>query len=156
MEFLSLSRRRSSARNVPGGEERVETNVFEGYPVSRKKIKTTGLHNFALFVFPLTCNHNSAFERQRGIIKFSILFLLNRVGVYCTHFLWIDQRNLSTPPPPHFALLFTKTNAKWPKWKQNCPKYFYFFKRFWRELVGCIKYDNSILWPSLEISCEML
>ena len=87
MEFLSLSRRRSSARNVPGGEERVETDVFEGYPVSRKKIKTTGLHNFALFVFPLTCNHNSAFERQRGIIKFSILFLLNRVGVYCTHFL---------------------------------------------------------------------
>ena len=31
MEFLSLSRRRSSARNVPGGEERGETNVFAGY-----------------------------------------------------------------------------------------------------------------------------
>ena len=31
MEFLSLSRRRSSARNVPGGEERGETDVFAGY-----------------------------------------------------------------------------------------------------------------------------
>ena len=31
MEFLPLSRRRSSARNVPGGEERGETDVFAGY-----------------------------------------------------------------------------------------------------------------------------
>ena len=31
MEFLSLSRRSSSARNVPGGEERGETDVFAGY-----------------------------------------------------------------------------------------------------------------------------
>ena len=30
MEFLSLSRRRSSARNVPSGEERGETDVFAG------------------------------------------------------------------------------------------------------------------------------
>ena len=31
MEFLSLSRKRSSARNVPRGEERGETDVFAGY-----------------------------------------------------------------------------------------------------------------------------
>ena len=31
MEFLWLSRRRSSARNVPSGEERLETAVFTGY-----------------------------------------------------------------------------------------------------------------------------
>ena len=31
MEFLLLSRRRSSARNVPSGEERGETDVFAGY-----------------------------------------------------------------------------------------------------------------------------
>ena len=31
MEFLSLSRRCSSARNVPSGEERGETDVFAGY-----------------------------------------------------------------------------------------------------------------------------
>ena len=31
MEFLSLSRRRSSARNVPIDEERGETDVFAGY-----------------------------------------------------------------------------------------------------------------------------
>ena len=30
MEFRSLSRRRSSARNVPSGEERGETDVFAG------------------------------------------------------------------------------------------------------------------------------
>ena len=30
MQFLSLSRRRSSARNVPSGEERGETDVFAG------------------------------------------------------------------------------------------------------------------------------
>ena len=31
MEFLTLSRRRSSSRNVPSGEERGETDVFAGY-----------------------------------------------------------------------------------------------------------------------------
>ena len=31
MEFLPLSRRRSSARNVPSGEERGEMDVFAGY-----------------------------------------------------------------------------------------------------------------------------
>ena len=31
VEFLQLSRRRSSSRNVPGGEERGETDVFAGY-----------------------------------------------------------------------------------------------------------------------------
>ena len=33
MEFLPPSRRRSSARNVPSGEERRETDVFAGYLV---------------------------------------------------------------------------------------------------------------------------
>ena len=31
MEFLSLSRRRSSVQNVPCGEKRGETDVFAGY-----------------------------------------------------------------------------------------------------------------------------
>ena len=31
MEFLSLSRRRSSTQNVPSGEEQGETDVFAGY-----------------------------------------------------------------------------------------------------------------------------
>ena len=31
MEFLLLSRRHSSVRNVPSGEERGETDVFAGY-----------------------------------------------------------------------------------------------------------------------------
>ena len=35
MEFLSLSRRRSSARNVPSGEERGETDVSAGYHLCR-------------------------------------------------------------------------------------------------------------------------
>ena len=34
MEFLSLSRRRSSARNVPSGEERGETDVSAGYELN--------------------------------------------------------------------------------------------------------------------------
>jgi len=34
MEFLSQSRRRSSTRNVPGGEERGETDVFAGYRIA--------------------------------------------------------------------------------------------------------------------------
>ena len=29
--IMSLSRRRSSSRNVPSGEERGETDIFEGY-----------------------------------------------------------------------------------------------------------------------------
>ena len=34
MEFLPLSRRRSSAQNVPSDEERGETDVFAGYKAS--------------------------------------------------------------------------------------------------------------------------
>ena len=33
MEFLSLSRRRSSARNIPSVKERGETDVFAGYTI---------------------------------------------------------------------------------------------------------------------------
>ena len=40
MEFLSLSRRRSSARNVPSGEERGEADVFAGYGL----LNTSELH----------------------------------------------------------------------------------------------------------------
>ena len=38
MEFLSLSRRRSSVRNVPSGEERGETDVFAGYRSTQREI----------------------------------------------------------------------------------------------------------------------
>ena len=41
MEFLSLSRRRSSARNVPSGEERGETDASAGYN-KLCKIRDTG------------------------------------------------------------------------------------------------------------------
>ena len=41
MEFLQLSRRRSCSRNVPGGEERGETDVFAGY--SKNKIDNNKL-----------------------------------------------------------------------------------------------------------------
>ena len=37
MEFLPLSRRRSSSRNVPGGEERGETDVFAGYNLAKNE-----------------------------------------------------------------------------------------------------------------------
>ena len=37
MEFMSLSHRRSSWRNVPSGEERVETAVFAGYVFLKNK-----------------------------------------------------------------------------------------------------------------------
>ena len=38
MEFLLLSRRRSSARNVPSGEERGETDVFAGYNIDDDRL----------------------------------------------------------------------------------------------------------------------
>ena len=38
MEFLSLSHRRSSVRNVPSGEERGETDVFAGYRSTQREI----------------------------------------------------------------------------------------------------------------------
>ena len=41
MEFLTLSRRRSSARNVPSGEERGETDASAGYN-KLCKIRDTG------------------------------------------------------------------------------------------------------------------
>ena len=41
MEFLSLSRRRSSVRNVPSGEERGETDASAGYN-KLCKIRDTG------------------------------------------------------------------------------------------------------------------
>ena len=59
MEFLSLSRRRSSARNVPIGEERGETDVFAGYklPVKYKVGGEANSYGFLvvsfLFSFPM-------------------------------------------------------------------------------------------------------
>ena len=48
MEFLSLSRRRPSWRNVPCGEERVETAVFAGYGfLKNKNLKSNDV--FALY-----------------------------------------------------------------------------------------------------------
>ena len=41
MEFLSLSCRRFSARNIPSGEERGETDVFTGYFSTNCKASTT-------------------------------------------------------------------------------------------------------------------
>ena len=43
MEFLSLSCRRFSARNIPSGEERGETDVFTGYFSTNCKASTTYL-----------------------------------------------------------------------------------------------------------------
>ena len=45
MEFLSLSRRRSSARNVPSSEERGETDLFVGYLPGTKADLATELQN---------------------------------------------------------------------------------------------------------------
>ena len=39
MEFLSLSRRRSSSRNVPSGEERGDTAAFVGYDDENNNVK---------------------------------------------------------------------------------------------------------------------
>ena len=52
MEFLPLSRRRSSVRNVPSGEERGEKDVFAGYfsrfyPRVDKK-PTISLQNYSI------------------------------------------------------------------------------------------------------------
>ena len=41
MEFLSLSRRCSSARNVPSGEERGEMDVFAGYKPPTMNVVST-------------------------------------------------------------------------------------------------------------------
>ena len=49
MEFLSLSRRRSSWRNVPGGEELGETAVFTGYYNTSPKV-AQGVKVFKLTV----------------------------------------------------------------------------------------------------------
>ena len=43
MECLSLSRRRSSAQNVPSGEERGEMDVFAGYQDGGLKVSFHGL-----------------------------------------------------------------------------------------------------------------
>ena len=40
MDFLSLSRRRSSSRNVPSVEERGETDVFAGYAINNLQFFT--------------------------------------------------------------------------------------------------------------------
>ena len=51
MEFLSLSRRRSSSRNVPSGEERGETDVFAGYPLACYNFsKNFDFSNFSQFL----------------------------------------------------------------------------------------------------------
>ena len=55
MEFLSLSRRRSSARDVLSDEERGETDVFAGYKTKGEKLKKTGVRQ----VNDQIINHNN-------------------------------------------------------------------------------------------------
>ena len=60
MKFLPLSRRRSSARNVPSDEERGETDVFAGYYICSENIKE---NNTCIF-FVTNISKDTAFLHQ--------------------------------------------------------------------------------------------
>ena len=55
MEFLSLSCRRSSARNVPSDEERGETDVFAGYIYAKYNVQI-------MLLFVYTTTHKRYFQ----------------------------------------------------------------------------------------------
>ena len=67
MEFLSLSRRRYSSRNVLSGEERGETNVFAGYFL---------FHPFFCLFFPY-CGNWSQAKSKAGKISWVNYFNRN-------------------------------------------------------------------------------
>ena len=71
MEFLPLSHRRSSAWNVPIGEERGEEAIFTGYETSGGVIKcglkeTKFLHSIMPFVF---CIDTSFMHKNIGFLS---------------------------------------------------------------------------------------
>ena len=67
MEFLSLSRKRSSARNVPSGEEQGETDVFAGYSSTRPpRICTMSFETIIAFVADAKRGGGEGEKRESG------------------------------------------------------------------------------------------
>ena len=67
MEFLSLSRRRSSAQNVPSSEEGGETDVFTGY-----------LEGHYVFFFG-ELKHEPKYVETETSARLTVLFLWRKV-----------------------------------------------------------------------------
>ena len=76
MEFLTLSRRRSSWRNVPGGEEQGETAVFTGYYNTSPKV-AQGIKVFKLTVSFLILTALPASLKRPYKIKNKLLINVN-------------------------------------------------------------------------------
>ena len=62
MEFMSLSRRRSSQWNVPSGEQRGETDVFAGYNNKNEFLK----RKLKVFVYRQTCQTPFRVSESQG------------------------------------------------------------------------------------------
>ena len=96
MEFLSLSGRRSSARNVPSGEERGEADVFAGYVWGSDRLFFFLFLLFMIFLILVFCKNkamSASFPQQKfhsstrfrslflsSLGSFSILFLRAKLG----------------------------------------------------------------------------
>ena len=76
MEFLTLSRRRSSWRTVPGGEEQGETAVFAGYYKTSPKV-AQGIKVFKLTVSFLILTALPASLKRPYKIKNKLLINVN-------------------------------------------------------------------------------
>ena len=81
MEFLPLSRRRSSPRNVPGGEERGETDVFASYELSRnyRCVRFVNLSMSSLGVFSDECSTFLDMMNDIGIDKKQQLYIIKKM-----------------------------------------------------------------------------
>ena len=68
MKVLSLSRRSSSSRNVPSGEERGETSVFAGYTIADIVVQFYPWFNLILFCFKFIHGYVSPRQKQPPLI----------------------------------------------------------------------------------------
>ena len=126
MEFLSLSRRCSSARNVPSGEERGERDVFAGYIDSRLKQVFVFFRPPEVINFRLKSLLETTFAQSKQICSFddgdTHTRSIDLVGVESAHSateVKDSQMKSETPNASHATPHFWGEKCKWQPIKRD-------------------------------------
>ena len=162
MEFMSLSYRRSSSRNVPSGEERGETDVFAGYPTSRR-LSSREFPHFPVFSLPMLSLKTRAFylNTYKGIrlpalaggprfrsgntfIRIQPKTVSNKPYIWVKFIIHIIVGSDLCPPPRGFSLRQYAVSVG-----QNCKTY----KALRINYITCNKEIHELLIQEGQVNC---
>ena len=111
MEFLSLSRRRSSSRNVPSGEERGETAVFAG------ELKGNSKTHFQNVLNPLGAQNNDLSAASQVLlrrVKFCLRGRLYQTPMWFLFVIYVKRHFISRFWGSQLLYLITQARRKRP------------------------------------------